>query len=202
MVVARRLRAGRRGRTPAVAGDRRSSRPSRWRSVSVALADGLGESAALATAGVALLRQGGRAAGAADRGSSVARREPRLIVEERHALARGRRRGDRDADARRARSAAGTRRAGGARTAPSRCSRSGMAIAVLRRAAIFQALGFLVAENGLYVAALAAPGGPAGGDRDRRSCSTSSWSSPSPPRSAPRSTSTSAPATRPARGAA
>jgi hydrogenase-4 component E len=35
----------------------------------------------------------------------------------------------------------------------------GVAIAVVRRAAIFQALGFLVAENGLYVAALAAPGG-------------------------------------------
>jgi hydrogenase-4 component E len=35
----------------------------------------------------------------------------------------------------------------------------GVIIAVLRRAAIFQALGFLVAENGLYVAALAAPGG-------------------------------------------
>ena len=34
-----------------------------------------------------------------------------------------------------------------------------VAIAVLRRATIFQALGFLVAENGLYLAALAAPGG-------------------------------------------
>ena len=30
---------------------------------------------------------------------------------------------------------------------------------MLRRAAIFQALGFLVAENGLYVAALAVHGG-------------------------------------------
>ena len=35
----------------------------------------------------------------------------------------------------------------------------GIAIAVVRRAAIFQALGFLVAENGLYLAALVAPGG-------------------------------------------
>ncbi len=35
----------------------------------------------------------------------------------------------------------------------------GVAIAVLRRATIFQALGFLVAETGLYVAALGAPGG-------------------------------------------
>lgn len=35
----------------------------------------------------------------------------------------------------------------------------GIATAVVRRAAIFHALGFLVAENGLYLAALAAPGG-------------------------------------------
>jgi hydrogenase-4 component E len=35
----------------------------------------------------------------------------------------------------------------------------GIATAVLRGAAIFQALGFLVAENGVYLAALAAPGG-------------------------------------------
>ena len=35
----------------------------------------------------------------------------------------------------------------------------GIAIAVLRRPAVFQALGFLVAENGLYLAALGAPGG-------------------------------------------
>jgi hydrogenase-4 component E len=35
----------------------------------------------------------------------------------------------------------------------------GIAIAVVRGPAIFQALGFLVAENGLYLAALAAPGG-------------------------------------------
>jgi len=35
----------------------------------------------------------------------------------------------------------------------------GIATAVLRRPALFQALGFLVAENGLYLAALSAPGG-------------------------------------------
>lgn len=35
----------------------------------------------------------------------------------------------------------------------------GIATAVVRGPAIFQALGFLVAENGLYLAALAAPGG-------------------------------------------
>lgn len=35
----------------------------------------------------------------------------------------------------------------------------GIATAVLRPTAIFQALGFLLAENGLYLAALAAPGG-------------------------------------------
>lgn len=35
----------------------------------------------------------------------------------------------------------------------------GIATAALRRPAIFQALGFLVAENGLYLAALSAPGG-------------------------------------------
>jgi hydrogenase-4 component E len=35
----------------------------------------------------------------------------------------------------------------------------GIATAVVRRPAVFQALGFLVAENGLYLAALSAPGG-------------------------------------------
>ena len=35
----------------------------------------------------------------------------------------------------------------------------GIAIAILRPQAIFQALGFLVAENGLYFAALSTPGG-------------------------------------------
>lgn len=34
----------------------------------------------------------------------------------------------------------------------------GIATAIVRRPAIFQALGFLLAENGLYLAALAAPG--------------------------------------------
>ena len=35
----------------------------------------------------------------------------------------------------------------------------GLATAIVRRPAIFQAFGFLVAENGLYLAALAVPGG-------------------------------------------
>ena len=35
----------------------------------------------------------------------------------------------------------------------------GILIAVLRRSAVLQAVGFLVAENGVYLAALAAPGG-------------------------------------------
>jgi hydrogenase-4 component E len=35
----------------------------------------------------------------------------------------------------------------------------GIATAMVRRPAIFQVLGFLIAENGLYLAALAAPGG-------------------------------------------
>lgn len=35
----------------------------------------------------------------------------------------------------------------------------GITIAVVRRPAVFQVLGFLVAENGVYLAALAAPGG-------------------------------------------
>jgi hydrogenase-4 component E len=35
----------------------------------------------------------------------------------------------------------------------------GLTTAAVRRSAIFQALGFLIAENGLYVAALSAPGG-------------------------------------------
>lgn len=38
----------------------------------------------------------------------------------------------------------------------------GLATAVVRRPAIFQALGFLVAESGLYLAALGAPGGTPG----------------------------------------
>ena len=35
----------------------------------------------------------------------------------------------------------------------------GIVIAVLRRSAVLHAVGFLVAENGVYLAALAAPGG-------------------------------------------
>ncbi len=35
----------------------------------------------------------------------------------------------------------------------------GIVIAIVRRSAVFHALGFLVAENGVYIAALAAPGG-------------------------------------------
>ena len=35
----------------------------------------------------------------------------------------------------------------------------GLTTAAVRRSAIFQALGFLIAENGLYVAALGTPGG-------------------------------------------
>jgi hydrogenase-4 component E len=84
-------------------------------------------------------------------------REPRLIVEERHALTRA------------VAAAAVTLTLvalvpdvladqTAQRTAVALLA-LGIAIAVLRRAAIFQALGFLVAENGLYVAALAAPGG-------------------------------------------
>lgn len=121
-----------------------------------ALVDGLGESAALATAGVALLAKA--VALPALLIWVVARtREPRLIVEERHALARA---------------------VGAAAVAlvlvelvpdvgleaPAQAGAVallalGVAIAVLRRATIFQALGFLVAENGLYLAALGASGG-------------------------------------------
>jgi hydrogenase-4 component E len=83
-------------------------------------------------------------------------REPRLIVEERHALARA--------------VAAATATLALVALVPEILPEAtaqstavallalGIAIAVLRRAAIFQALGFLVAENGLYVAALAVPG--------------------------------------------
>jgi hydrogenase-4 component E len=121
-----------------------------------ALVDGLGESAALATAGVALLAKA--VVLPALLVWVVARtRESRLIVEERHALARA---------------------VGAAALAlvlvelvpdvgleaPAQDGAVallalGIAIAVLRRPTIFQALGFLVAENGLYLAALGAPGG-------------------------------------------
>jgi hydrogenase-4 component E len=120
----------------------------------IALVDGLGESAALATAGVALLAKA--VALPALLIWVVARtREPRLIVEERHALAR-------------AVAAAAVTLVlvelvpdvglDGQDGAVALLA-LGVSIAVLRRATIFQALGFLVAENGLYVAALAAPGG-------------------------------------------
>jgi hydrogenase-4 component E len=121
-----------------------------------AIADGLGESAALSTAGVALIA---KAIALPALLLWVVRRtrEPRLIVEERHALSRAVAAAavtltlvalipdvlaDRNAQ----------------RTAEALLA-LGIAIAILRRAAIFQALGFLVAENGLYAAALAAPGG-------------------------------------------
>jgi len=48
----------------------------------------------------------------------------------------------------------------------------GIATAMARRAAIFQVLGFLVAENGLYLAALSAPAGC-------RPSSSSGWCSTS-----------------------
>lgn len=121
-----------------------------------ALLDGLGESAALATAGVALLAKA--VALPALLIWVVARtREPRLIVEERHALAR--------AVAAAAVTlvlvelvpAVGLEEP--AQDGTVALLALGVAIAVLRRPTIFQALGFLVAENGLYVAALAAPGG-------------------------------------------
>jgi hydrogenase-4 component E len=121
-----------------------------------ALVDGLGESAALATAGVALLAKA--VALPALLIWVVARtREPRLIVEERHALAR-------------AVSAAAVALVlvelvpdvgleATAQDGAVALLALGVAIAVLRRATIFQALGFLVAETGLYLAALGAPGG-------------------------------------------
>jgi hydrogenase-4 component E len=121
-----------------------------------ALVDGLGESAALATAGVALLAKG--IALPALLIWVVSRtREPRLIAEERHALARA--------------VAAATVALVLVELVPDIGLEApaqdgavallalGVAIAVLRRATIFHALGFLVAENGLYLAALAAPGG-------------------------------------------
>ncbi len=122
----------------------------------VAIAHGIGESAALSTAGAALVVKAlvlpallawvvGRT------------REPRLIVEERHALSRALAASALtltfvalvpDVLADRA-----------AQRAAISLLALGIAIAVLRRGTIFQALGFLVAENGLYVAALATPGG-------------------------------------------
>ncbi len=122
----------------------------------LAIRDGLGESAALSAAGVALIA---KAVVLPALLLWVVRRtrEPRLIVEERHALTR-------------AVVAAAIALAFVAlvpQILPDRAAQRGavtllalgIAIAVLRRAAIFQALGFLVAENGLYIAALVAPGG-------------------------------------------
>ena len=121
-----------------------------------AIIDGIGESAALSTAGVALIV---KAVALPALLLWVVRRtrEPRLIVEERHALSRA--------------VAAATVTLALVWLVPEILPEAtaqgtavallalGIAIAVLRRAAIFQALGFLVAENGLYVAALAVHGG-------------------------------------------
>jgi hydrogenase-4 component E len=121
-----------------------------------AIVDGIGESAALSTAGVALIA---KAVVLPALLLWVVRRtrEPRLIVEERHALSRA--------------VAAATVTLALVALVPEilpdptaqatavALLSLGIAIAVLRRAAIFQALGFLVAENGLYVAALAVSGG-------------------------------------------
>jgi hydrogenase-4 component E len=121
-----------------------------------AIAHGLGESAALSTAGVALIA---KAVALPALLLWVVRRtrEPRLIVEERHALTRT------------VVAAAMTLTLVAlvpdvlpeptAQHAAVALLALGISIAVLRRAAIFQALGFLVAENGLYIAALVAPGG-------------------------------------------
>ncbi len=121
-----------------------------------AIADGIGESAALSTAGVALIIKA-LALPALLLWVVRRTREPRLIVEERHALTRA------------VAAAAATLTLVALvpdvlsdRTAQHTAVALlvlGIAIAILRRAAIFQALGFLVAENGLYVAALAASGG-------------------------------------------
>jgi hydrogenase-4 component E len=121
-----------------------------------AIVHGIGESAALATAGVALIAKALLLPALL---LWVVRRtrEPRLIVEERHALTR-------------AVAAAAVTLALVAlvpNILTDRASQDaavallalGIAIAVLRRATIFHALGFLVAENGLYVAAVVAPGG-------------------------------------------
>ena len=86
-------------------------------------------------------------------------REPRRIASERHPLARL------DDRARRSRwRSSRSCRASGCSTAGVEHAAVGLvalgiATAVVRRPAIFQALGFLVAENGLYLAALVAPGG-------------------------------------------
>jgi hydrogenase-4 component E len=120
-----------------------------------AIVHGIGESAALSTAGVALIA---KAVALPALLLWVVRRtrEPRLIAEERHALTR----------AVAAAALTLTLVALVPEVLPESAQRAavallalGIAIAVLRRATIFHALGFLVAENGLYVAALSAPGG-------------------------------------------
>jgi hydrogenase-4 component E len=121
-----------------------------------AIVDGIGESAALSTAGVALIA---KALALPALLAWIVRRtrEPRLIVEERHALTR--------AIAAAAVTLTLVALVGdilpepAAQRAAVALTALGISIAVLRRATIFQALGFLVAENGLYVAALVAPGG-------------------------------------------
>jgi hydrogenase-4 component E len=122
----------------------------------LALADGVGHSAALATAGAALVVKG--LALPALLGWIAARTpEPRAIVEERHAFAR-------------AAVAIALALAlvlllpslgltGRAQDAAAALVAIGTATVLLRRAAIFHALGFLVAENGVYAAALGSPDG-------------------------------------------
>jgi hydrogenase-4 component E len=123
----------------------------------VALGDGIGHSTALALAGAALLVKG-LALPALLAWTVVRTPEPRLIVEERHALSR--------ATVAVALALALvallpplglTERS--AQDAAAALLALGAAIALLRRAAIFQALGFLVAENGVYAAALGIPDG-------------------------------------------
>ena len=123
----------------------------------LALGDGIGHSTALAIAGAALIVKG-LALPALLAWIVVRTPEPRLIVEERHALAR--------AGAAIALALALvvllpplglTERA--AQDAAAALLAIGVATALLRRASIFQALGFLVAENGVYAAALGTPDG-------------------------------------------
>lgn len=122
----------------------------------LALADGIGHSAALAVAGGALIVKG--LALPALLGWIAARTpEPRVIVGERHALAR--------AGAAIALALAlvlllpSLGLTGEAQDAAAALVAIGTATVLLRRAAIFHALGFLVAENGVYAAALGSPDG-------------------------------------------
>jgi hydrogenase-4 component E len=123
----------------------------------LALGDGIGHSAALALAGAALIVKG-LALPALLAWIVVRTPEPRLIVEERHALAR-------------AGAAIGLALVLVVLLPPlgltDRTTQDtavallaiGVATALLRRAAIFHVLGFLVAENGVYAAALGTPDG-------------------------------------------